>query len=101
MVIEIDKRRSCLKKWKPVVILLAVTFGIFGSTTLPQHKESPEYQVKAVFLYNIVQFVEWPNDSVPNETSPIIIGVLGIDPFGSYLDDTVLGEEVNGHPLII
>jgi hypothetical protein len=101
MVIGIDKGRSCLKKWKHVVILLAVTFGIFGSTTLPQHKESPEYHVKAVFLYNIVQFVEWPKDSVPNETSPIIIGILGIDPFGSFLDDTVLGEDVNGHPLII
>jgi hypothetical protein len=30
-----------------------------------------------------------------------VIGVLGDDPFGSYLDETVRGEKVNGHPLVV
>jgi hypothetical protein len=72
-----------------------------GFTSLPQKTATPEYQVKAVFLYNIAQFVEWPKDSIPEDTSAIIIGVLGKDPFGTYIDDTIKGEEVNGHPLVI
>ena len=58
-----------------------------------------EYQVKAAFLYNFAKFVEWPPDALPNERSPIIIGILGDDPFGHVLDDTVLGKNINGHEL--
>src|SRR6185369_13663661 len=59
-----------------------------------------EYQVKAVFLFNFAQFVEWP-PSTFKETNAIVIGVLGEDPFGPYLDEAVQGEEVNGHPIIV
>jgi len=58
-----------------------------------------EYQVKAAFLYNFAKFVEWPPDALPNEHSPIVIGILGEDPFGHVLDETVLGKSVNGHEL--
>jgi hypothetical protein len=60
-----------------------------------------EYQVKAVFLYNFAQFVEWPPSSFPNDQSPIIIGILGENPFGSFVENAVAGEKVNGHPLAV
>lgn len=101
MLKEMYKWQTRLIKWKYAVIFLTATFGILASGTLPQKTATPEYQVKAVFLYNIAQFIEWPKDSVLKEKSPIVIGVLGPDPFGSYLDETVQGEEINGHPLII
>jgi hypothetical protein len=66
-----------------------------------QAKSSQEYALKAVFLYNFAQFVEWPNSTFDAATAPIVIGILGDDPFGSYLDETLLGETVNGHPLIV
>jgi hypothetical protein len=65
-----------------------------------QAQIAPEYQVKAVFLFNFAQFVEWPATSF-QETNTLIIGILGEDPFGAYLDETVRGEEVNGHPLVV
>jgi hypothetical protein len=60
-----------------------------------------EYQVKAVFLFNFTQFVEWPASAFPSPTSPLVIGILGEDNFGSYLDEIVSGEQVNGHAIII
>jgi hypothetical protein len=57
------------------------------------------YQLKAIFLYNFTQFVEWPSNSFSSEQSPMIIGVLGTDPFGDYLEETIAGEKINGHPL--
>ena len=60
-----------------------------------------EYQVKAVFLFNFAQFVDWPSDSFPNPDSPIVIGVLGEDPFDGLLDDAVRGETAHGRPLKI
>lgn len=66
-----------------------------------QTPPSKEYQIKAVFLFNFTQFVEWPTDAFSNEKSPLIIGVLGEDPFGFYLEETIRNEEKNGHSLIV
>lgn len=60
-----------------------------------------EYQLKAVFLYNFAHFVEWPAGTFPEPKTPLVIGVLGHDPFGSALDDVVAGEKVNEHPLSV
>ncbi len=60
-----------------------------------------EYQVKAVFLFNFSQFVSWPAGAFPTAASPIVIGVLGEDPFGGQLDAVVAGERVGGRPLLV
>src|SRR5437867_11960260 len=58
-------------------------------------------QVQAVFLFNFAQFVDWPPDAFAAAQAPLIIGVLGDDPFGSFLDETVRGEAVRGRPFKI
>ncbi|MGA3205028.1 MAG: YfiR family protein [Bryobacteraceae bacterium] len=55
-----------------------------------------EYQVKAAFLFNFLKFVEWPPAA---GDTPWVIGVLGHDPFGEVLDQTVKGKIVNGRPV--
>jgi hypothetical protein len=61
----------------------------------------PEYQVKAVFLFNFTQFVEWPAGAFSGAQAPLVIGILGEDPFGAYLDETVRGETVNNRPILV
>ena len=76
--------------------------SLLGATSLAaQSAVSAEYQVKAVFLFNFAQFVEWPPKAFAQGQSPLIIGILGDDPFGAYLDETVRGEKVNNHPLVV
>ncbi len=58
-----------------------------------------EYEVKAVFLFNFSQFVDWPAHAFPDEQAPLVIGVLGEDPFGAALDELVRGETVHGRRL--
>jgi hypothetical protein len=58
-------------------------------------------QVEAVFLFYFSQFVEWPPRAFADERSPIVIGVLGADPFGGALDQAVAGEQVNGRPIVV
>src|SRR5690242_6746479 len=62
---------------------------------------APEYQVKAVFLFNFAQFVEWPAGSFQAADAPFVIGVLGQDPFGAQLDAVARGETVGQRPLAI
>jgi hypothetical protein len=52
-----------------------------------------EYQVKAAFLFNFLKFVEWPPAA---GDAPLVIGVLGHDPFEGVLEDTVRGKVVSG-----
>ena len=85
-------------------ILLCLVAGAlaFGpGETRAQSVATREYQVKAVFLFNFAQFVEWPTNAFPEAQGPLVIGVLGENPFGGYLDEIVRGEEVNKHPLVI
>jgi hypothetical protein len=58
-----------------------------------------EYQIKALFLYNFAQFVEWPANAFPSAETPITIGVLGDDPFGSDLDAIVQGDRSGNRAL--
>ena len=58
-------------------------------------------QVEAVFLFYFSQFVDWPPQAFADERSPIVIGVLGDDPFGGALDQAVAGERVNGRPIVV
>ncbi len=60
-----------------------------------------EYQLKAAYLYHFAQFVDWPSAAFPESNSPLIIGVLGDNPFGNDLLRTVAGKILNNHPLAV
>lgn len=58
-------------------------------------------KVKAAYLYNFAKFVEWPDNAFENEKAPLVIGVLGDDPFGRILDNTAKDKHVAEHPVKI
>jgi hypothetical protein len=64
-------------------------------------EQSLEYQVKAAFLLNFTKFTEWPNSAFRDARAPFTICVLGLDPFGSSLDEIVRGEAIGGHRIVI
>ncbi len=83
-------------RWGRTVLLL----GGFGAALVAQ-QQSREYDLKAVFLYNFASFVEWPKAARPPAGQPVVIGILGRDPFGAVLDNVVAGEILDGHPLVV
>ena len=72
-----------------------------GAMDLPAQTVSKEYQIKAAFLLNFIQFVEWPPMVFTNADEPFRIGVLGENPFGTALEETVQGEAINNHKIIV
>jgi len=81
-------------------IHLAVFLLVISFTATAQNPVR-EYRFKAVFLFNFTKFVEWPASSFDSPEAPFIIGILGDDPFGSVIDETVASEKVKGHPIVI
>jgi len=63
-------------------------------------QRSLEYEVKAAFLYNFVQFVEWPADTLP-AGEPFRLCLAGENPFGGVLERTVAGEQAAGRPIAV
>jgi hypothetical protein len=55
-----------------------------------------EYHVKAAFLFNFAKFVEWPAQTFKTPADPIVICVLGQNPFGNALEETIMGKRVGG-----
>jgi hypothetical protein len=60
-----------------------------------------EYQIKAAFVYNFTKFVEWPPDRFASTSDPIVIGVLGKNPFGQSLENAVRDRKVGGRNIVI
>jgi hypothetical protein len=85
------------------LLRLSLLLGAFSVTgaAWAQESSSKEYQVKAAFLYNFVQFVKWPPGAFTSPDAPLEIGVLGDDPFGGALEDIVHNASVNGHKLVV
>jgi hypothetical protein len=61
--------------------------------------ELNQYQLKAEFLYNVGQFVEWPPQAFNTSTDPFAVCILGEDPFERALLDLMTGKALNGRPV--
>ena len=68
---------------------------VAASCLWAQGLKPTDYDVKAVYLYNFGRFVEWPASATTNGDS-FNVCVLGQDPFGRALDDTLAGENIGG-----
>jgi hypothetical protein len=79
--------------------LLNALTALVSALLLVQSPRASEYQVKAVFLFNFVQFVDWPAPAAPDSQRPFLIGIFGNDPFGPFLDETVRGERLGTRPI--
>lgn len=76
---------------------------LFLALLSPTARSAPalEYEIKAVFLFNFLQFAEWPDHAFAGPDAPFVIGILGNDPFGPLLEETVKGETINQRPIVI
>lgn len=83
------------------VAILAVSLAASAGAIAAQAPPASEYEVKAAFLYNFAKFVEWPPAELATSDAPLVIGLLGADPFGHTLDLIVADKHIGGHPLII
>lgn len=60
-----------------------------------------EYKLKAAFLYHFSQFVDWPPTTYAAANAPFVIGLLGDNPFGNDLEQTVHGKNLGPHALMV
>ena len=60
--------------------------------------------MKAAFLYHFAQLVTWPARPATGARTPrkpIVIAIVGPDPFGDRIETTIGAEDVRGRPIRI
>jgi hypothetical protein len=78
-----------------------VAVALFCAIAAAQSDQPGEYEVKAAFLFNFTKFVEWPENAFVDPLAPIVIGVIGDDPFGESLVRIVAGQKAQGRSIEI
>jgi hypothetical protein len=92
-----SKPENTMKLLSAAILLLLTSLSSWGQSAVPQI----EYQFKAVFLFNFAQFVKWPETAFTSADAPIVIGIVGDDPFGQVLDETLRDEVVHNRKFIV
>lgn len=94
------------KKAAKILLLLSALIDLADGVGSAQ-KAPSEYEIKAAFLYNFIKFVEWPSSAFAAKDSPIIIGLLGNNPFldsassANYLEQAIAGKSIEARKVII
>ncbi len=71
--------------------------GLLALLAAPVSGQVPEYEAKSEFLERFTRFIEWPAEPVGDAAgSPFVIGVVGRDPFGTYLDVLAASRPIKG-----
>ena len=82
------------------VLCLALAFGVFPEVAEGQGAAS-EYELKAAMLLNLTRFVEWPASAHADAQDPIVLCILGRDPFGDSLTSLASSQSASGRAVQI
>jgi hypothetical protein len=77
----------------PALLIVAAALCALTGTRAHALEPGPS-AIKAAFLYKFGFFVEWPSAAFAATDSPINLCIVGTDPFGAVLDETVKGRRV-------
>ena len=98
--VAIDRPRSRPKIWVGLLTVVGAAVCLAGIPTLRAEQPS-ELQVKAAFVLNFLNFVEWPGGQSFRPAAPFVIVVIGDDPIGTTLRESTAARMVGTHRLIV
>ncbi len=89
------KRHTRFEPWFFKLSQISIAVCLLFCLQANADQRSNEYKVKALFLYNFANFVDWPKDAFGDSSSPIKMCLFGDVEFGSFLDavnGTLIGD---------
>ncbi len=84
------------------ILFIVITLVVFLSTLEKAYSQQyTEYEVKAGYIYNFAKFVTWPESCFSSNTSPIVIGVYGMDYFGEIIMRIIRDNMVGNRSFVV
>lgn len=81
-----------------VVFQFIFSFGLTDTSRAQGTRAASEFEIKAAFILNFAKFAEWPAPKGGTNT-PMILGILGEDPFEGALDKVAKGKTISGRQI--
>lgn len=95
-------KEAMLRNFRIIVVcLICLALALPSRTQTAGSSDSSEYLIKAGFIYNFSNLMQWPASAFSKSDSPIVIGILGTDTFGGMLDEVLGGKKVNGRSFLV
>jgi hypothetical protein len=60
-----------------------------------------ESQVKAALVPKIANFVEWPESAFRSKDAPLVVAVVGTDPFGLDFEALLKQQQIHSRPVVV
>jgi hypothetical protein len=79
---------------------LPLAAAIFAASATAQPKPL-DSQVKAAFIPKFAAYVNWPPGTMRASDDPIMLCIIGRDPFGPDLEETTARQRVDQHPFVV
>jgi len=87
---------------RPIIAIgICLSLALGASAQSLDSSDSSEYLIKAGFIYNFAKLVGWPGNAFAQADSPIVIGILGTDPFGGIIDRILADKKVDARRFVI
>ncbi|CAG0945533.1 hypothetical protein ANRL1_02405 [Anaerolineae bacterium] len=100
MAILSARTRILCRSFRAVTLALTLICATVYAAGASSPAPPSEYHVKAAFIFNFAKFVEWPESSFGRRDAPLVVGILGRDPFGDALD-SIRGKNVQGRSIVV
>jgi len=84
-----------------VALSVSLSWAPEAVAQVSDSSDSSEYLIKAGFIYNFAKFVDWPATAFAQPDSPIVIGILGTDPFGTLIDRIVENKKIGARGFVV
>jgi uncharacterized protein DUF4154 len=84
-----------------IAMMMCFSLAFQAKAQTSDSSNSSEYLIKAGFIFNFAKFVEWPTTAFARPDSPIVIGVLGTDPFGTIIDQIVQDKKIGERGFVV
>jgi YfiR/HmsC-like len=81
--------------------LLAALFALSARVVVAAEMTAEEAQLVAECICTFPHFVEWPAKRFATGDAPFVIGILGTDPIGAPLRETIEDHKIKYRPVIV
>ena len=84
-----------------LMLMLSLALSLALSSSAMAQRGAELNRLKAAFIFQFTNFVEWPDDAFKDESSPFVIGVVGNDTVRDILERAVQPKTVAGRKVSV
>lgn len=84
-----------------LAFLLAVLSLLGGWGEARGESASLENSIKAAYLPKFAPFIEWPSTAFSSEEAPVVVCIIGADPFAAVLDQAMTGQRLGERAITV